>query len=105
MPVGVAQLWTVRPRHKFMTIHEHIDALDRMVDCNASKPEIRSQIAFIGREIAALTADYSQLQEAYAALQAKYAKLEEQSLHPARSVSLIPPPVPSDGVLPAESCL
>jgi hypothetical protein len=88
-----------------MTLEEHIDALDRMVDGGSPKPELRSQIAFIGREVTAFAADYSKLQEAYVALEAKYAKLEEEHLHPARSFSLIPPHVPSDGVLPSEGCL
>ena len=37
-----------------------------MVDTNANKPEIRSQIAFIGREVATLEADYVHLGEAHA---------------------------------------
>lgn len=44
-----------------MTLTEHIDALDKMVAGHASTAEIRSQIAFIGREVAALEADYAQL--------------------------------------------
>jgi hypothetical protein len=51
------------------TLQESIDALDRMIDGQASKPELRSQIAFIGREVAALEADYSHLSQDHATLQ------------------------------------
>jgi hypothetical protein len=53
-----------------MTLTEHIDALDKMVADHASTAEIRSQIAFIGREVAALEADYTNLAENNAKLQA-----------------------------------
>jgi predicted unusual protein kinase regulating ubiquinone biosynthesis (AarF/ABC1/UbiB family) len=52
------------------TIREHLDDLDRMVDCGlAPKHEIRSQIAFIASLVAALEADYVHLNEAYVKLQ------------------------------------
>lgn len=41
-----------------ITLQEHIDALDRMVANGTSVPELRSQVAFIGREVAALEARY-----------------------------------------------
>ena len=41
------------------TITEHLDDLDRMVDAgNTSKHELRSQIAFIQRQVAALESDH-----------------------------------------------
>lgn len=40
------------------TLQESIDALDRMVTQGTSVPELRSQIAFIAREVAALEAEY-----------------------------------------------
>lgn len=53
------------------TLTEHIDDLDRMVDSgSAPKHEIRSQIAFIGREVTALQADNLRLADAHAKLQA-----------------------------------
>ena len=56
--------------HFMRTLQEHVDDLDRMVDGgNVPKHEIRSQIAFIGREVAALQADYARLAEAHEELQ------------------------------------
>lgn len=46
------------------TLQEHLDDLDRMVDTGAGKPDTRSQIAFIAREVAALEADYAHLAHA-----------------------------------------
>jgi len=61
------------------TLLEHIDDLDRLVDNGADKPKIRSQIAFIGREVAALQADYGNLSEAFQKLTAELAtKLEKR---------------------------
>ncbi|MGA2175261.1 MAG: hypothetical protein ABSH38_09795 [Verrucomicrobiota bacterium] len=60
------------------TLQEHIDDLDRMVDGGAEKPKVRSQIAFIGREVAALEADYARLAEAHSKLQATHSELEAQ---------------------------
>jgi L-2-hydroxyglutarate oxidase LhgO len=59
------------------TLQEHIDDLDKMIDGRAAKDEIRSQIAFIGREVAALEADYAQLAQAHAALQDEHTKFKE----------------------------
>jgi len=55
------------------TLLDHIDDLDRMVDGGAEVSKIRSQIAFIGREIAALQADFASLAEANTKLQASQA--------------------------------
>jgi hypothetical protein len=45
------------------TLQEDIDDLDRMVDTDAKKDAIRSQIRLVAREVAALQADYSSLAE------------------------------------------
>jgi exonuclease VII small subunit len=68
--------WDFGP-HCMRTLSEHIDDLDRMVDGGAAKAEIRSQIAFIGREVAALEAENAQLIEAHAQLQEAHTKLQE----------------------------
>jgi hypothetical protein len=54
-----------------MTLTEHIDRLDKMVTDRSATPEIRSQIALIGRQVAALQADYRKLEQ----------KLEESEFH------------------------
>jgi hypothetical protein len=59
------------------TLQEHIDALDRMVEQGTSVPKLRSQIAFIGREVAAFEADYSSLGQAHADLQKAHTKPQE----------------------------
>jgi hypothetical protein len=61
-----------------ITLQEHIDALDRMVTQGTSVPELRSQIAFIGREVAALEADYARLAEAHTKLQEAKAEVDRQ---------------------------
>ena len=61
----------------------HIDDLDRMVDAgNTPKHELRSQIAFIGREVAALQADYARLAEAHATLQDEHSKFKAAQTPP-----------------------
>lgn len=60
------------------TLDEHLDDLDRLVDGNGSKAEVRSQIALIGREVAALEADYARLAEAHTKLQAAKAEVDKQ---------------------------
>lgn len=50
-------------------IQKDIDDLDRMIDTDAAKDAIRSQVRFIAREVAALEADYLSLAEQHAALQ------------------------------------
>lgn len=64
------------------SILEHIDDLDRMVDGGSGKPEIRSQIAFIGREVAALVAEHEQLAQAYAKLQEAHLQLQASKADP-----------------------
>lgn len=59
------------------TLDEHLDALDAMVANHATTPEIRSQIAFIQREVAALEADYVRLSDAHAKIQSEHSKLKE----------------------------
>jgi hypothetical protein len=54
-------------------LHQDIDELDRMVDTDAPKDAIRSQIRLIGREVAALETDYASLSEQHAQLQAAQA--------------------------------
>ena len=56
------------------TLMQHIDQLDNMVTNHASTPELRSQIAFIGREVSALQADFERLAEEHSALQNEHAK-------------------------------
>ena len=52
------------------TLQEHLDDLDRMVDSGLPpKHEIRSQISFIGREVAALEDRYARLADAHTKLQ------------------------------------
>jgi hypothetical protein len=46
-----------------MTLAEDIESLDRMVDGNADKSRIQSQIRLIGREVATLEADNTKLAE------------------------------------------
>lgn len=58
------------------TLQEHIDALDRMVDIGTSVPQMRSQISFIGREVAALEADYARLAEVHTKLQELHQALD-----------------------------
>ena len=55
--------------HRMSNLQKDIDDLDRMVDTDAAKDAIRSQIRLIAREIAALEADYSRLAEQLAVLQ------------------------------------
>jgi len=56
------------------TLQEDIDDLDRMVDTDAPKDRIRSQIRLISREVAALEADNARLVEGHAALQQELEK-------------------------------
>jgi len=72
------------------TLQEHIDDLDRMVDSGTSVAKIRSQIAFIGREVAALQADYAGLAQAHAefkqAAQKQIANAKAKNLQAAQKV-------------------
>ena len=47
------------------TIHEDLDDLDRMLDGDAPKDKVRSQIRLISREVAALEADYTRLAQSH----------------------------------------
>jgi hypothetical protein len=64
------------------TLQEDIDDLDRMVDTDAKKDAIRSQIRLIAREVAALEADYTAVNQAHselhAGLEERIAKLQER---------------------------
>jgi hypothetical protein len=62
-----------------MNIQEHIDALDKMVVDHASLPDIRSQIAFIAREVAALQADSERLAIAYSQSQEEHEERKPDS--------------------------
>jgi hypothetical protein len=65
------------------TLLEHLDDLDRMIEAgNTPTDKLRSQLAFIGREIAALQTDYASLHDAHAELHAgleeRISKLQEK---------------------------
>jgi predicted nuclease with TOPRIM domain len=60
------------------TLTEHLDDLDKMVDGRADIDKIRSQIAFIAREAAALEADYTRLAQDHAQVNEAHAKLEKE---------------------------
>jgi hypothetical protein len=83
-----------------ISLQEHIDALDKMVVNHASVPEIRSQIAFIGREVAALEARYAQLAVKHQNSLVRTKQLEASQQKP----SFQPPPQSSDEVLPGADC-
>jgi len=51
------------------SIQQSLDALDSMVTNHASTPEIRSQIAHIAREVAALEAEYASAVDIHAKFQ------------------------------------
>jgi hypothetical protein len=60
------------------TLQEDIDDLDRMVDTDAPKHSIRSQIRLISREVSVLHHNYARLAESHQKLQAAHAKLQDQ---------------------------
>ena len=60
------------------TIHEDLDDLDRMVDGDAPKDKIRSQIRLISREVATLEADYARLAQALEESNAALAELQKE---------------------------
>ena len=89
--IGCGSVFIVRPQvstlNTMKTITEHLDDLDRMVDAgNTPKHELRSQIAFIGREVAALEANHHAAIEAAANeksdIAAKYKKLQSEHEKP-----------------------
>jgi hypothetical protein len=59
------------------TLQEDIDDLDRLVDGNAQKDAIRSQIRLISREVAALQTDYSSLAESHSNLKEEHSALQQ----------------------------
>ena len=61
-----------------MTLAEHIDALDQMIVNGSGQPAIRSQIAFIGREIEAVESRYAMLQQEHFDLAAKHSSLADE---------------------------
>lgn len=65
-----------------ITLQDDIQNLDRMVDGDAPKDKVRSQIRLIGREVAALEADYSTLahahQEFCSGFEERIAKLQDR---------------------------
>ena len=65
-----------------ITLKDDIENLDRMVDGDTPKDKIRSQIRLLGREVAALEADYASLaqahQELYAGIEDRISKLQER---------------------------
>ena len=62
------------------TLKENLDALDRMVTNHASTAEIRSQIAFIERELTAFEAEYMSTARSYVRLQDEHKKLQHAQL-------------------------
>ena len=68
------------------SLQKDIDDLDRMVDTDAAKDAIRSQIRFVAREVAALEAEYFSLAERYAALSSPLAQPAEEPLRHIRGL-------------------
>ena len=52
------------------SLQQDIDDLDRMVDTDAAKDAIRSQIRLIAREVSTLQADFARLEQEHQELQA-----------------------------------
>jgi chromosome segregation ATPase len=63
-----------------MRLHQDIDDLDRMVDGNSAKDEIRSQIRLVAREVASLEADYTRLAQAHSNLIKEHEELKATHL-------------------------
>jgi hypothetical protein len=61
-----------------ITLQEHLDALDRMVTQGTSVPELRSQIAFIAREVSALEIAHMSTVDDIVELQATKAAFDKQ---------------------------
>ena len=70
------------------TLQEHLDDLDRMVDNGADKPKVRSQVAFIGREVAALETDYARLAADHAKLQEAHTKLQNSQSYESQDLPM-----------------
>ena len=75
------------------TIIESLEELDRMVTNHAATHEIRSQIAFVQREVIVLQADALRANEAMAALNDANARLKSEQADQ-------PPQLPSFGSQP-----
>ena len=67
--------------HFMKTLQEDIDDLDRMVDNNAAKDAVRSQIRLLAREVAALEAAYGHLSSEHEVVVAHKAAVEEKLAH------------------------
>lgn len=77
----------------FMSLLEHIDALDKMIVLGSSVPELRSQVAFIGREVAVLESENSQLHLKLEQTEAVLVKMQQPDQPP--SIKIINPnPLP-----------
>lgn len=59
------------------SILENLDDLDRMVDANAGKSDVRFQIDLISKQVAAFEADYENLATQHADLEEEHAKLKK----------------------------
>jgi hypothetical protein len=59
------------------SIQVSLDALDAMIANQASVPQIRSQIDYITREVAALEADYMRALNDHSMLRQEHAKLQQ----------------------------
>ena len=62
------------------SLPESLDALDRMVTNHAATPEIRSQIAYITREVATLEAEFVGTVRGHAQLLESHTKLQQAQL-------------------------
>jgi hypothetical protein len=62
------------------SLEKDLDDLDRMVDTDAAKDAIRSQIRLVAREVAALESEYSSLVEQYSALSSRVTQTSEEPL-------------------------
>ena len=82
-----------------MTFADHIDELDRMIVNGSPVDMIRSQVAFIGREIDALEVRYAALQQEHADLAVQHSSLANE--HANLKAATQPPPdePPDDGFI------
>jgi Zn-dependent oligopeptidase len=75
--VDLRRIWGLIGFEFMPTLQESIETLDRFVQDGADMPKTRSQIAFIGREIAALEADYARAIEDNTKLREENTKIKE----------------------------
>ena len=66
-----------------MTLIEHIDELDKMIVSGASVDKIRSQIAFVQREVTQLEQSHAHLQDAHVKFQEAH---QQSASQPAATV-------------------